>query len=157
MNIPQNKQYILFGGNFVLANKMQWVADKTVEGLSTKQWFLLRTLQDMPKNPQPTITALAQEADTSRQNVAKMLEVLQRQGCVNLQASPSDHRSRNVEITAKGEGLLGEMAANAGVFFAELFAGIDASDCEIAARVTLQMIENLHRMQKALEDSERVY
>ncbi|MEG0217871.1 MAG: helix-turn-helix domain-containing protein, partial [Raoultibacter sp.] len=85
MNIPENKQYVLFGGVFVLANKLQVVADKRVQWLSTKQWFLLRNLNDLPADPPPTITTLAKETDTSRQNISKMLEVLQRQGYVELQ------------------------------------------------------------------------
>ena len=66
MKIPENSQYVLFGGTFVLANKMQYVADKKVKGLSTKQWFLLRTLQDMPDQPAPTITALAKPFNVRR-------------------------------------------------------------------------------------------
>ena len=73
LKVPENKQYVLFGGSFVLANKLQWVADKRVGGLTSKQWFLLKTLKDMPSEPKVTITALAKETDTSRQNVAKML------------------------------------------------------------------------------------
>lgn len=33
MKTPKNKHYVLFGGTFVLANKMQTVADKTMAGL----------------------------------------------------------------------------------------------------------------------------
>ena len=53
MKIPENKQYVLFGGAFVLANKLQLVADKKTHGLSTKQWFLLRNLSDLPADPPP--------------------------------------------------------------------------------------------------------
>lgn len=150
MNIPQNDRYILFGGSFVLANKLQWVADKRVEGLSTKQWFLLRTLEDMPKSPAPTITSLAKETDTTRQNVTKMLDTLCAQGCVVLKDNPRDHRSRTVEMTERGQQLLGSMAGNAQGFFKELFAGLDDEACKAAARVTVKMIENLHRMQEEI-------
>ena len=151
MKIPKNNQYVLFGGAFVLANKLQWVADKTVEGLSTKQWFLLRTLYDMPATPVPTITTLARETDTSRQNVAKMLEVLARQGCVVLGANPHDHRSRTVRLTPQGQQMLGTMAAQSQGLFRELFAGISEEECAMAAQVTIRMIANLHRMQEELE------
>lgn len=148
MKIPDNKQYVLFGGSFVLANKLQWVADRRVEGLSSKQWFLLRSLYDMPKEPVPTITSLAKETDTSRQNVAKMLEALRRQNYVVLSDNPHDHRSRRVEITEQGLEILGRMAARSQDFFAGLFAGIDEKECMIAADVTVKMIENLSRMQE---------
>lgn len=151
MKIPQNSQYVLFGGNFILANKMQWVADRKVEGLSSKQWFLLRTLYDIPQDPPPTITLLAQETDTTRQNVAKMLEVLQRQGCVEMGDNPNDHRSRTVKISAQGLQMLNSMAEQSQNFFKGLFAGIGREECEAAAKVTVKMIENLCKMQEDMQ------
>ncbi len=150
MKIPKNDQYILFGGSFILANKLQLVADKKVEGLSTKQWFLLRTLQDMPENPAPTITSLAEETDTTRQNVTKMLEALNRQGCVVLKNNPQDQRSRIVEMTERGRQLLDRMAANAKGFFKELFAGVDEKESRAAAGVIVKMIGNLCGMQEKM-------
>lgn len=150
MKVPDNNQHVLFGGSFILANKLQCVADKTVEGLSTKQWFLLRTLYDMPADPTPTITSLAKETDTSRQNVTKMLEVLQRQNCVIIGDSQYDRRSRTVELTEHGRHMLGGMADQAQGFFENLFSGISGKDCAVAAKVTVKMIENLARMQEDL-------
>lgn len=151
MKIPKNKQYILFGGNFILANKMQWVADRKVKGLSSKQWFLLRTLSDMPKDPLPTITSLAKETDTSRQNVTKILESLSRNGCVVLDDNPKDHRSRTVEMTEQGLQMLNCTAMEAGEFLQQLFSGISEEECAAAAQVTLKMIENLNKMQGDLQ------
>lgn len=151
MKIPKNKQYVLFGGSFILANKLQWVADRKVDGLSTKQWFLLRTLHDMPAEPAPTITSLAKETDTSRQNVAKMLVVLQRRGCVTLRDNPLDQRSRAVEMTVQGLQMLEYMASQSQAFFEKLFSGIDEEDCETAAKVSIQMIGNLYRMQEDMD------
>lgn len=151
MKKPKNNQYILFGGCFMLANKMQWVADRKVEGLSSKQWFLLRTLRDMPMEPMPTITTLAKEADTTRQNVAKMLEALCRQGCVILGDNPRDHRSRTVKMTEHGLRTLECMASASDDFFRELFAGISEAECAASAEVIVKMIENLYKMQEELE------
>lgn len=150
MKVPDNHQHVLFGGSFVLANKLQCVADKTVEGLSSKQWFLLRTLHDMPRDPTPTITTLAKETDTSRQNVTKMLEVLQRQNCVLIGDSQYDRRSRTVELTEYGLHMLGGMANQAQGFFENLFSGISEQECAAAAKVTVKMIENLTKMQEDL-------
>jgi len=151
VKIPENSQYILYGGSFVLANKMQWVADRKVEGLSSKQWFLMRTLYDMPKEPPPTITSIAAETDTSRQNVAKMLEVLCRQGCVILSDNPDDRRSRTVKMTEYGLQVLESMAKQSQDFFKDLFYGVSEDECAAAARVTVKMVENLCRMQEAMQ------
>lgn len=151
MRVPENNQYILFGGNFILANKMQWVADRTVDGLSTKQWFLLRSLYDMPKDPAPTIVSIAKETDTSRQNVTKILEVLERKGCISFGKNPNDHRSRTVEMTDRGLQLLGTMAKESQDFFKNLFNGIKDEEIATAAKVTVAMIENLYKMQEDMQ------
>lgn len=151
MKTPENKQYIMFGGAFVLANKLQLVADKTMLGLSTKQWFLLRNLQDLPADPPPTITTLAKETDTTRQNVSKMLEGLQRRGYVVLSSSERDHRSQSVVLTTLGAQTLREVAGKSAPFFAALFSGIGAEECAMSADVILKMIENLQKMQEELE------
>lgn len=148
MKIPDNRQYVLFGGTFVLANKLQVVADKRVKGLSTKQWFLLRNLSDLPTCPPPTITTLARETDTTRQNVSKMLEVLARQNYVQLENSTEDHRSQTVSLTDTGAQTLRQVAKEAAPFFTELFSGISEAECAAAAEVIIKLIENLNRMQE---------
>lgn len=151
MKIPGNKQYVLFGGVFVLANKLQTVADKKVHGLSTKQWFLLRNLSDMPADPPPSITMLAKETDTSRQNITKMLEVLKRQGYVELQNNSADHRSQSVLLTKSGTQMLQQTAQEADPFFCELFSGITEEEREVSAKVVIKLIDNLCKMQEAME------
>jgi DNA-binding MarR family transcriptional regulator len=150
MKIPNNNRYLLFGGSFVLANKLQIVADKTVKGISIKQWFLMRNLADMPTDPPPTITSLANETDTSRQNVTKILAVLERQDCVVLGSDNNDLRSRTVMLTDHGRDMLAELAANAQPFIKKIFAGIKNEECDIAGKVMLKMIQNLMNIQEEL-------
>jgi MarR family transcriptional regulator for hemolysin len=151
MKIPENNQYVLFGGAFILANKLQSVADKKSIGLSTKQWFLMRNLQDLSTESPPTITMLAKETDTSRQNVSKMLSTLQKQGYVILRDSEADRRSQTVEMTIKGKEMLEQMAGRSTSFFAELFNGISGEEIEAAAKVVIKLIENLKKMQEDFE------
>lgn len=151
MKIPDNKKYVLFGGVFVLANKLQAVADKRVHGLSTKQWFLLRNLSELPIKPPATITALARETDTSRQNVSKMLEVLQRLGYVILRNSAEDRRSQTVEITVAGRKILCEVAQEASPFFEGYFSGLEQEEIEAASAVIVKLINNLYKMQEDMK------
>lgn len=148
MKIPENNQYILFGGVFILANKLQLVADKKAHGLSTKQWFLMRNLQDLSMEAPPTITMLAKETDTSRQNVSKMLLTLQKQGFVTLRGSETDRRSQTVEMTIKGKEVLALMSDESTSLFAELFNGISAEESEASAKVVIKLISNLMKMQE---------
>ena len=148
MKTPKNPWYILFGGTFVLANKLQAVGDHVVQGISTKQWFLLRNLIELPEDPPPTISRVAKEVDSTRQNVTKILEVLEREGYVSLEKSRSDHRSLSVRITGKGREKLKQAEAGAQGFFAHLFEGITPEDRDAAGKVLLQMVGNLQKMQE---------
>lgn len=149
LKTPENKQYLIFGGTFVLANKLQAVGDKLVDGLSTKQWFLLRNIADLPLEPPPTITQIAREVDSSRQNVTKMLELMERDGYVIIQRSESDSRSRSVRITESGGKHLKKTAENAAGFFDRLFQGTDEASLAAAGKVFLKLIDNLQEMQQA--------
>lgn len=151
MRPPDNNQYLLFGGTFVLANKLQAVADKQVEGLSTKQWFLLRNMMDMPSDPPPTITQIAQEMDSTRQNITKMLEAMEREGYVVIENSSRDHRSRSVRLTPEGITSARQMAGNAQDFLTNLFQGIEQSDLDAAGRVLLSLMKNLTNMQEEIK------
>lgn len=150
MRPPNNIQYMLFGGTFVLANKLQFVGDKLVDGLSTKQWFLLRNLMDLPKDPPPTITKIAQEMDSTRQNITKMLEVMERDGLLTIEKSATDLRSRSVHITPLGLQLAKQTADNAQGFLDELFKDMNDEELETAGKVLIKMIQNLENMQENL-------
>lgn len=150
MRPPENTKYLLFGGTFVLANKLQFVGDKMVDGLSTKQWFLLRNMMDMPSEPPPTITQIAHAMDSTRQNIAKMLEAMEREGFVTLEDSESDRRSRSVRLTASGLAYARQTAINAQDFLERLYEGIGSEERVAAGNVMKKMIENLQKMQAGL-------
>ncbi len=147
MKIPERTDHLLFGGTFVLANKLQFVADKSVTGLSTKQWLLLRTIKDMPGEPPPTITQIAAEMDSTRQNVAKMLDKLERDGLIAVEDSSFDRRSRCVRVTEAGHRHTGRVAENAEDFIKRLFKGIQPEELDAAGKVLIKMTRNLMDIQ----------
>lgn len=148
MNPPENKRYLLFGGTFVLANKLQLVGDKLVDGFSTKQWFLLRNILDLHREPPPTITQIAHSMDSTRQNIAKMLLSLEREGLVIIEDSDLDHRSRSVRVTETGLAHAKQTAENAQDFLTRLYDGIQPEELDAAGRVMIKMVENLQKMQE---------
>lgn len=150
MKPPKNTEYLLFGGTFVLANKLQFVGDKLVDGLSTKQWFLLRNMMDMPSEPAPTITQIANAMDSTRQNITKMLEVMEREGLVTLEKSETDQRSRSVRITETGLTYVKQTAQNAQGFLDLLYDGMSSEELETAGEVLVKMVQNLQKMTEDL-------
>ncbi len=150
MKIPDRSDYLLFGGVFALANKLQFVGDKIVDGLSTKQWFMIRNIIDMPSDPPPTITRIAREMDTTRQNATKMLETMEREGLVVIEGNESDRRSRSVRLTESGLCRAKQVSENSQSFMKQLFMGIGPEELDAAGKVLLKMFENLLKMQEEL-------
>ncbi|MGE4584325.1 MAG: MarR family winged helix-turn-helix transcriptional regulator [Sphaerochaeta sp.] len=82
----------LFGTLFILANRLQVLGDLLDSSVSTKQWLLLAVLLKCPKQ-QSTLSNLASQMGTSRQNVKKMAQILEQRGFLKLQRPASDKRS----------------------------------------------------------------
>ena len=154
MNAPENPRYLLFGGTFVLANKLQFAGDKSVAGLTTKQWFLLMNLRELSKVSVPSVNKLASTMNSTRQNIAKMLDTMEKEGLVSVNQSAQDKRVKEVVITKKGQRLAKQSEKDSQEFRNKLFTSITEEELTIASQVTLKMIENLERIIKEVDGNE---
>ncbi len=150
MKAPENPRHLLFGGTFILANKLQFAGDKSVTGLTTKQWFLLMNLRELSKVSVPSVNELASTMNTSRQNIAKMLDTMEKEGLVSVSQSAQDKRVKEVFITKKGK----QSEKESQDFRDKVFTGITDNELAIASQVTLKMIENLERIIKEMDHDE---
>ncbi|MDR1568174.1 MAG: MarR family transcriptional regulator [Streptococcaceae bacterium] len=146
MQEPKNLKYLLFGGTFILANKLQFVGDKMVNVLTTKQWFLLLNILDLSKEGVPTVTSLASAMDTSRQNIAKMLESMEKTGLVEVVTSVADKRVRQVSMTPFGMSQVKIAENEAQYFLREVFSGLSEDELALGSKVMLKMMENLEQL-----------
>ena len=154
MNAPENPRHLLFGGTFILANKLQFSGDKSVAGLTTKQWFLLMNLRELSKVSVPSVNELASTMNTTRQNIAKMLDTMEKEGLVSVSQSAQDKRVKEVFITKKGQQLAKQSEKESQDFRDKVFTGITDNELAIASQVTLKMIENLERIIKEMDHDE---
>ena len=153
MKAPENPRHLLFGGTFILANKLQF-AGESVTGLTTKQWFLLMNLRELSKVSVPSVNELASTMNTSRQNIAKMLDTMEKEGLVSVSQSAQDKRVKEVFITKKGQQLAKQSEKESQDFRDKVFTGITDNELAIASQVTLKMIENLERIIKEMDHDE---
>lgn len=154
MNAPENPRHLLFGGTFILANKLQFAGDKSVTGLTTKQWFLLMNLRELSKVSVPSVNELASTMNTTRQNIAKMLDTMEKEGLVAISQSAQDKRVKEVVITKKGQRLAKQSEKDSQEFRNKLFVDITEDELATASQVTLKMIENLERIIKEVDGNE---
>jgi DNA-binding MarR family transcriptional regulator len=71
-------------------------------GLRITQFLTLATLNEVGS---AAVNALAERLDIERTAMGKMLGFLERDGLINISPSPTDGRSRLVELTQKGRRL----------------------------------------------------
>jgi DNA-binding MarR family transcriptional regulator len=71
-------------------------------GLRITQFLTLAALNELGGT---AVSALAERLDIERTAMGKMVDFLQRDGLVTIKPSPTDGRSRLIELTEKGGGL----------------------------------------------------
>jgi DNA-binding MarR family transcriptional regulator len=71
-------------------------------GVRITQYLTLAALNELGS---AAVSALAERLDIERTAMGKMVEFLQRDGLVTIKPSPSDGRSRLIELTEKGSRL----------------------------------------------------
>ena len=143
MEIPA-REY-LFGSIFLLANRLQTLGDGYLEEVTLKQWLLLIMIHVMDRD-QPSVTEVADFMGGTRQNVRKMLEVLEGKSFVTLSANSLDRRTLSVSLTPKTEQLFVRFQAKGDAFLDRLFDGIPPEDLEATRRTVEALFENMERM-----------
>ena len=90
-----NYQAFIYAAIHTLANRLQVIGDKIDPALSTKQWFVLAAVSKFKDKP-PNIGDIADVLGTSRQNIKKMANILERQGFLRMEKDKND--LRNIQL-----------------------------------------------------------
>lgn len=141
MSARENQQFI-FGSIFLLSNKLQLLGDKVTEELTLKQWFLLNMIQKMD-NKSPNYMEIAKMLGTSRQNVSKMVTVMEKKGMVKLHPSKTDQRAVNVTLTQKCFDYFASKENAGNALLDTLFSGILPTETKHAAKLLGHMLQNV--------------
>ena len=132
---------LVFGGVFAVANRMQRVLDRVLPELTAKQFWLLVVLSQF--EAPPTLTQLADAADTSHQNVKQTLDKLVAKGFVQRVPDAADRRASRVRATEEVGRWTAETAAQAGRFMSDMYAGISPEELDAFGQVLMRMHANL--------------
>lgn len=94
----RNMQAYIYAGIFALSNKLQLLGDKFDSNISIKQWLLIAIITSF-KDDAPTISMTAERIGSSRQNVKKMAEILERKGFLTIIKDKEDGRIQRLMLT----------------------------------------------------------
>jgi DNA-binding MarR family transcriptional regulator len=138
------KQYI-FGSIFLLDNRLQSIDFDLLEDMTLKQWFLLIMIKNIDLEL-PSVQDVANFIGSTRQNIKKMLDSLEKLGYVRLEIARHDRRSYSVTLTDKCYQYF-EQHAKAGEEVIDLlFAGISDKEIECTSNLFNTLFYNIEGM-----------
>ncbi len=138
-------RYAVFGSFFGVATKLETVGNCYLEGITSKQWFLLAVLITFFKEP-PTLGTLASAMGTSHQNAKQIAAKLEQKGFLRLERDASDRRSCRVACTQYcHEYALGH-AARDGRFMNDLFKDMKEGEVRELLRLMLKFYQGLENL-----------
>ncbi|MCI1640936.1 MAG: MarR family transcriptional regulator [Actinomyces sp.] len=137
-------EHLVFGGVFAVANRLQRTLDAAMPELTAKQWWLLVMLQTSPGPP--TLTELAEAADTSHQNVRQILDRLEAKGFVRLAPDEEDARATRIHVTAKARRWGADTDAEARRFMAAMYRGLTPTELDALGKGLALLHSNLSRL-----------
>jgi len=141
MQEPKNDQNYVFSATSMLANRLQVAGDQVTGSITFKQWLVLLIVREMPVGS--SVTDIAQQHGSTRQNVTKLLRELSRQGYVQVNQAESDKRSYAVFMTEEGSALMKRISQPGAEFVRALFNDINPEDVAATRRVMRQLLLNL--------------
>ena len=141
MNIP--KQAFIYGAIHMLANRLQMVGDRIDTEVSSKQWFLLAIIAKFTEAP-PNIGDVAQVLGTSRQNVKKMANILERQGFLKMEKDKNDLRSIQLFLTQKCRAYFKSREQQEVEYIERIFADMDDEMLTSLCSGMNKLVENIN-------------
>jgi len=132
---------LVLGGVFALANRLQRVMDKVLPEVTAKQFWLMVLLAQF--DAPPTLTELAEAADTSHQNVRQTLDKLIAKGFVRLEPDERDRRASRLHATGEVERWGVQTQGQADRFMAAMTDGVSQEELIAFGRVLVRLHTNL--------------
>ena len=143
INMP--KQAFIYGAIHMLSNRLQTVGDKIDPTISNKQWFLLAVVSKFKEAP-PNIGDVAKVLGTSRQNVKKMANILERRGFLKLEKDRNDLRSIQLFLTEKCDNYFKSREQQESEYIERIFSDIDNETLDSLCIGLSKLAENIDRL-----------
>ncbi|MDF2803210.1 MAG: MarR family transcriptional regulator [Anaerocolumna sp.] len=145
MDYLEEKAYI-FGSIFTLSNKLQSLGDRFDHNLTIKQWLLLASIFKCDSDS-PTISEVAALIGNSRQNVKKMILILEKEGFVSLIKDSNDARILRVRFTKNCQDYLLQREKKESEFLLKLFEEFNSSEIELLVKSISKLGKNISQME----------
>ena len=119
-----------------------------------KQWLLLAGIHNS-QNKVPTISEVAEIVGNSRQNVKKMLLILERLGFVIIENDSNDARVQKIKMTEECIRYLRHRENKELEFLGQLFEGFESDEINALMRGIKKLEKNIMRLEEINHDEEK--
>ena len=144
-DIDLPKQAYVYGAIHLLSNRLQTVGDRIDPETSEKQWFVLAAVSKFTDTP-PNIGDIAQGLGTSRQNIKKMADILERRGFLRMEKDKNDLRNTQLFLTEKTIGYFKDREQQENEYLRRIFQGLDNETLTILCNGMGTLIQNLDKL-----------
>ncbi|CAM4124965.1 MULTISPECIES: MarR family winged helix-turn-helix transcriptional regulator [Bacillus cereus group] len=114
---------------FSVLNKIQIRGDEYFESLTSRQFMTIVAILHLPED-ETTLNNIAKKLGTSKQNVNRLVNSIEKKGYLITQPSKRDRRAINVKITKSGMRAMEECGEKSMYFMAEIFKEFTTEDLE---------------------------
>lgn len=142
---PIDQQAQLFGEIFLLSNRLQIIGDSYLKEITTKQWFLMVIIERFGEY-HPTLSEVAKELGSSRQNLKQIALKLQNKGYLTIEKDTKDSRVLRLSLTKKSGQFWAGREEQDKEFIKSLFSGVSANEIEVMLRGFSQVFGNIHKI-----------
>lgn len=121
------KKRLIFSELFILQNKIQTKFDKILGDITSKQFIILVIVYSFPHPP--SLTEVAKHAGCSRQNVKKVVAVLEKKGYVSF-VSEKETRAVRIVLEQKFYDFYEVFMKKSETGLSDLFQGMSKTEIE---------------------------
>jgi len=140
-----SRQAFVYGAIHMLSNHLQILGDRIDPTISSKQWFLLVVVSKFKEAP-PNVSDVADVLCTSRQNVKKMANILEKRGFLNMKTDKNDLRSTQLFLTEKCSNYFKSREQKETEYIERIFSGIDNNALELLCNELKKLLENTDKL-----------
>lgn len=137
------KKRLIFSELFILQNKIQTKFDKILGDITSKQFIILAIVKSFPYPP--SLTEVAKHAGCSRQNVKKVVAVLEKNGYVSLM-SEKETRAVRIVLEQKFFDFYAIFMQKSGTGLESLFHGMNETEIDRLFSSLHLVEENIDRL-----------
>lgn len=140
-----SKQAFVYAAIHMLANRMQTLGDKIDPTVSSKQWFVLAVVLKFDATP-PNIGDVADALGTSRQNIKKIANILEKRGFLRLEKDEKDLRSIRLFLTEQCYKYLKGREQQENEYLKRIFSELEEEEVTVLCKGLGKLLKNLDNL-----------